>query len=142
MKRFAKFICFALILAMLLTTPVYAASVQNSRSSAFFTMSSVYLSLVSGNTFKVCFSVTATDIMDELGASVIIVQRYDADTDSWISVRSFYPSTYRQLIDYNQGTHAASVTYTGASGFEYRAYVELYAKNSSGVGYMPEYAYF
>ena len=142
MKRFAKFICFALIFAILLTTPVYAASAQDSRSSAFFTMSSVYLSRVSGNTFKVCFDVTGTGIMDELGASVIIVQRRASEDDSWENMKTYYPSTYTQMIDYDQVTHVASVTYYRTSGYEYRAYVELYAKNSSGVGYMPAYAYF
>ena len=142
MKRFIRCICILLVITMFMVIPALAEGEQNSRASAYFTMSSVYLSTVTGNTFKVWFDVTATCVMDELGASVIIVQRYDADSDSWVSVRSFYPSTYRQMIDYDQVTHAASVTYTGASGFEYRAYVELYAKNSSGEGYMPEYAYF
>lgn len=143
MKRFIRCIALCLVMSVLLVTPAFAAESNNLRSSDFFLKSSVYLSTVSGNTFKVTFNVTATDIMDELGASMIIVQRRASSSDSWQNVKTYYPSSYAQMIDYDQVTHAASVTYYGTSGYQYRAYVELYAKNSAGnVGYMPEYAYF
>lgn len=125
-----------------MVTPAFAAESKDTRSSMFFTKSSVYLSTISGNTFNVCFRVTATGVMDELGASAIIVQRRASANDPWENMKTYYPSVYSQMIDYNQATHTGSVTYTGTSGYEYRAYVELYAKNSSGTGYMPEYAYF
>ena len=142
MKRIVRCICIILALTMLMVTPAFAAETNTQRSSIFFSKSSVYLSTISGNRFNVCFSVTATGIMDELGASVIIVQRRASSSDPWQNVKTFYPSTYTNMIDYNQVTHSSNVTYTGTSGYEYRAYVELYAKDGSDVGYMPEYAYF
>lgn len=141
MKRLTRFVCFALIAAMLLATPAHAAFPQNARASQYFVSSSVYLDTVSGNTFDVCFRVTATGIMDELGASVIIIQRRASESDPWKPVSYYYPSSYPQMIDYGQGTHAASVRFYGSAGYEYRAFVELYAKDSSGEGYMPAYAY-
>ena len=141
MKRLTRFVCFALVAAMLLATPAHAAFPQDARASHYFVSSSVYLDTVSGNTFDVCFAVTATGIMDELGASVIIIQRRASESDPWQPVSYYYPSSYPQMIDYGQGTHAASVRFYGSAGYEYRAYVELYAKNSRGEGYMPAYAY-
>lgn len=142
MKRFIRCVCILLALSMLLVTPAFAVESQNSRASIYFTMSSVYLSTVSGNMFDVCFSVTGTGVMDEIGASVIIVQRRASSSDPWEDMKTYYPSSYKNMIDYDQVTHSATVRYTGTSGYEYRAYVELYAKNSDGTGYMPEYAYF
>ena len=80
--------------------------------------------------------------MDELGASRITVQRRASSSDSWESVKNYYPSSYSQMIDYDQATHAACVSYTGTAGYEYRAYVEFYAKSGSGTGYTGAYAYF
>ena len=142
MKRFTRCACAVLAVFMLLVTPAFAAETQNSRASMYFTMYSAYLSTVSGNTFDVCFSVTATGIMEELGSSVIVVQRRASENDQWQDVKTYYPSVYKQMIDYDQVTHSATVRYTGTSGYEYRAYVELYAKNSSGTGYTGAYAYF
>lgn len=44
------------------------------------------------------------------------------------------------MIRCNTSTHASHVTYSdGESGYYYRAYVEFYAKNSSGRGYYDFY---
>lgn len=142
MKRLTRCVCFVLALSLLMITPAFATETNNSRSSMFFAKSSVYLERISSSSFEVWFSVTGTGAMDELGASAITVQRRASSSDSWQSVKTYYPSTYTQMIDYDQVTHSACVTYTGASGYEYRAYVELYAKNSNGTGYTGAYAYF
>lgn len=142
MKRFIRCVCFVLAVSMLLVTPAFASENQSSRSSMFFSKISTYLYPVSGNTFEVWFSVTGTGMMNELGSSMITVQRRASSSDPWENMKTFYPSSYTQMIDYNQVTHAACVSYTGTSGYEYRAYVELYAKNSSGTGYTGAYAYF
>lgn len=142
MKRFVRYICFILALSLVLVTPAFAAETDNARSSSYFAKSSAYLTTVSGNTFKVNFRITATGLMDELGSSMIIVQRRASSSDPWENAKTFYPSTYTNMIDYNQATHASSVTYTGTSGYEYRAYVEFYAKNSNGTAYAGAYAYF
>lgn len=142
MKRFIRSICIILVLSMVMITPALATENNNTRASMFFTRTSAYLHTVSGNTFEVWFSVTATGTMDELGSSAIIVQRRASSSDAWENMKTFYPSSYAQMIDYDQVTHAACVRYTGTSGYEYRAYVEFYAKNSSGSGYTGAYAYF
>lgn len=142
MKHFSRFISILLVMSMVLAMPAHAAGIQDSKASSYFGMSSVYLEPISDTRFEVCFRVTATGIMDELGASMIIVQRRASSSDEWENDRYYYPSTYTQMIDYNQATHAAVVTYTGSDDYEYRAYVELYAKKGTGTAYMPAYAYF
>lgn len=76
--------------------------------------------------------------MTELGASIIKVQR-SSDGANWTTMKTFYKEDYSQMICTNTVCHAAYVTYTGTRGYYYRAYIELYAKNSSGTGIMPEY---
>lgn len=142
MKRFTQCVCVILVLSMVLAFPVQAVSVSDNRASSYFGMSSVYLEPISDRRFEVWFRVTATGTMDELGSSMIIVQRRASSSDDWENDRYYYPSTYTQMIDYDQITHAACVTYTGSPDYEYRAYVELYAKKGTGTAYMPEYAYF
>lgn len=142
MKRFTQSVCILLVMSMVLAIPAYAAGIQAAKGSSYFTMSSVYLEPISDTRFEVWFRVTATGTMDELGSSMIIVQRRASSSDEWENDRYYYPSTYTQMIDYDQITHAACVTYTGSDDYEYRAYVELYAKKGTGTAYMPEYAYF
>lgn len=142
MKRFSQSICIILVMAMVLAMPAHAAGIQDSRASSYFTMSSTYLEPISDTRFEVWFRVTATGTMDELGSSMIIVQRRASSSDDWENDRYYYPDTYTQMIDYDQTTHAACVTYTGSADYEYRAYIELYAKKGTGTAYMPAYAYF
>ena len=141
MKRFIKCVCVILVLTMVLPVAASAAGIQNSRASYYFAASTAYLNYTSATTFQVCFSVTATGIMDELGASAITVQRRASENDPWESVKTYYSSTYTNLIDYDQATHSAYVTYYGTSGYEYRAYIQLHAKNDSGEAWYPRYAY-
>ena len=43
------------------------------------------------------------------------------------------------MIDDNTAFHAATLTCTKTSGYYYRAYVEFYAKNSTGTGELNYY---
>lgn len=141
MKRFTQCICLLLICAMLLPTVAMAASVGDTRASSYFSYSSAYL-VQTGNSYEICCTVTATGLMDELGFAVIKVQRRLAGSDDeWETRKTFTKEDYPHLIDYNQATHAASVTYGGLPAYEYRAYLELYARNSNGKAFYPRYAY-
>lgn len=142
MKRFTRCICILLVLSLFVPTPALASSAQNSRASYYFAASMAYLETTTGNTFQVCFNVTCTGIMEEVGANFIKIQCRASENEEWETVEKFTKADYPNLIDYNQTTHAATVSYTGTSGYEYRAYIELYAKNSNGKAYYPKYAYF
>lgn len=138
MKQLSKYICFVLIAAMILTTPAYAAEVSTPRASNYFLSSCVYLYKISDTKFEVWFEVAALGIMDEVGASVIKVQR-SSDGENWTTMKTYTKETYSQMICENTGTHTDCVSYTGTQGYYYRAYIILYAKNSSGTGELYRY---
>ena len=54
-------------------------------------------------------------------------------------MRTFTKESYSNLVGQNTTTHAAGVSYTGTRGFYYRAYIQLYAKNSTGYGTWDRY---
>lgn len=133
-----KRVCSILLVIAVLITPVFAAEMGNERASNFFWSSSVYLHKTSGTTFQVWFEVDAVGMMDEIGACEIEVQR-SHDGVNWTTMRTYFKENNSSMIDTNTGTHSSYVTYTGTAGYYYRAYVVLYAKNSTGIGEMPEY---
>lgn len=135
MKRFVRAICLLLVLSMALTIPALAAE---SRASHFFMSSSVYLCNVSGKSFEAWFEVTGVRTMDVIGAKTIKIQR-SSDGTNWTTMKTFSKDSYPSLVDTNTGTHAAGVSYTGSSGYYYRAYIQLYAKSGVNTGTMDRY---
>lgn len=138
MRRSSQIICIILVMAMLFTTTAFAAEVPNPRASNFFMSSSVYFWHVSGSQYQIWFDVTAVAGMNELGANKITVER-STDLVNWSSVKTYNKSSYPQMTTTTTtGSYDNYVTYYAADGYAYRAIVELYAKNSSGSGYMTE----
>lgn len=138
MKRFLRCICLLLVLATVISIPVFAAETSEPRSSSFFLRSSVYLGNVSGKSFEAWFEVTGVRTMDIIGAKTIKIQR-SSDGSNWTTVKTFSMDTYTSLVDTNTITHAKGVSYTGSSGYYYRAYIQLYAKSGVNTGTMNEY---
>ena len=140
MKRVSKLICIVLSLVMLLTIPAYAAEAGDSRASNYFSNSAVYLYKTSNNTFQAWFEVTCVRTMDKVGAKEIKIQR-STDNQNWSTVATYSMNDYSNLICENTVGHAACVTYTGTSGYYYRAYYNLYAKdNDTGTGTWGRYS--
>ena len=138
MKRFIQFVSLILVLSMCLVTPAFAAEEVSPWASSYFMSRSAYLTVVSGTTFDVWFEVTAVRGMDEIGTSVIKVQR-STDKSDWDTVKTFTKESYANMIDYNTADHSDSVRYVGTSGYYYRAYVEFYAKDDTGTAYHTYY---
>lgn len=137
MKRFTRSVCLVLSMILMVTIPAFAAE---TRSSRFFTSSIACLDqpYANGRAIHVIFDVLATRIMDELGVNFIKVQQ-SADGENWTTVKTFTKAEYINLIGTNTGNHTGYVIYTGTKGYYYRAYMELYAKDSTGTAYMPRY---
>lgn len=131
MKRFVRGVCIVLAVVLTMTVPVSAAETGNERASSYFMSASAYFDVVSGTKFNIWFDVSALDIMTELGANKIELER-STNLTSWTSVKTYEKADYTQLIDKNTFAHSASVSYTYTTGYYYRATVTLYAKNSSG----------
>lgn len=141
MNRFIKVVCLILIVAMVTTVPVFAEPDTTPWASAYFVSYGTYLYRTTGTSFEIWFEVVARDIMQELGVNSILLQE-SSDGQNWTTVHTYEPEDYPQMICTNTGSHADCVSYTGRSGYDYRAYVSFYAKKSTGIGERYVYAYF
>lgn len=142
MKRFTRSVCVILIVALLAAVPVCAEDGIAPYSSSFFMRYDTYLYAVSSTTtttrFHVVFDVTGVGAMYELGAKYIEIQR-SSDGENWTAMRTCTPTSYPQMLGYNTSSHVDYISYTGTKGYYYRAYVEFYAKNSTGQGVRSDY---
>ncbi len=135
MKRFVRLICLMLVIASVMTMPAYATEVTDQRASNYFAFGSAYFNVLSDTKFEIWFDVTATGLMDELGASQIVLER-SSDGVNWTPVKTFNKANYTSMMDPDDvsGAYSGYVTYTYTSGYYYCATVTLYAKNGSGTG--------
>lgn len=139
MKRLMQFVCLILVLVTILTIPVAAEQITP-WSSRFFSAFDAYLYYSSSTQFQVCFDVTGTGMMDEIGTSVIEVQK-SVNGTNWETVTTYYKENNPNMIARNTGAHSGYVSHAKVSGYSYRAYVRFYAKDSSGTGVYGYYAY-
>ena len=137
MKRFTNGICVLLVCVMVLSTAAIAAEPVEPRGSDFFLYSSVYFWRKTGQTYEIWFDVLGTDIMLELGARKIVVQR-STDGENWVTARTILKEDYPQMTEANSLRYANCVTFAATNGYCYRAIVYLYARNSTGIGSMME----
>lgn len=135
MKRFIRLVSLVVVMALLLAVPTFATEEVTPRASHYISSTCVYLYQVTSTEFEIWFEVFAIGIMNEVGAYSIRVQE-SLDGRSWYTVKTFYASDTPGMAIQNDIGHAGYVTYTGISGRYYRAYVTLFAENSSGEGHV------
>ena len=142
MRKSIRIICMLLVLSMSLVFPVYADSSVEPRGSAFFSAYGASLYKMSSTTFEVWFDVDSNvALMDEIGVSLIEVYR-SPNGEDWTLMKTYGKEDYPEMIDTDTGSHTGYVTYNGATpGYQYTAYVEFYARNSTGTGYRDVYTY-
>lgn len=132
MKKFIRMICLLVVMATLVAIPAHAAE-QSERASLYFSSYRAYCYAASSTRIEVNFTVVGVGIMEEIGASQILVQR-SSDRTNWTTVKTFSRSNYSDMIATNTGFHGATLSCDVASGYYYRAYVTFYGKNGSGQG--------
>lgn len=137
MKRFIRFVCLLLILSNVLVMPAAAAGTRSIQESSYFASELAYL-VVSGTDFDVWFDVTAKGTMKELGASSITVQR-SSNNSNWTDMETYSKDDYPELVKANAFRYGSYVSYSGSSGYYYRAKVWFYAKNDKGTGSVSYY---
>jgi hypothetical protein len=127
-KRIFSVISATLLFSLIFTT---AASAGVLRASQYFSNYSTGADAnVGTGKVKINFSVVATGISDNIGASSIVIQRKNGST--WTNVYTYSSSTTTSLLGSSCVSHAGSVTYSGTSGYEYRANVTLFVQQGSG----------
>lgn len=133
-----KIFALLLVLGAIFSSPALATSVPTIDNDKEIIMrASYYLSSYaasctkSGNTVSVNYNVTATGIMDYVGAIAVYI--YESSNGSNFScVRTLYSANEPYMIKQNSGFHATSVTYNGISGRYYYAVVSFYAEKAGG----------
>lgn len=141
MKSFFKCVSLMLVVVMLVAIPVSAAEISPYASN-YFMAHSTYLWETSGTSFQVWFNVTAVGTMSKLGVNYIDIER-SSDGTNWSVVKTYTQDDYSNLVASNTHSHSSYVSYSNRqSGYQYRAYVDFYAKNSAGTASYGAYAYF
>ena len=112
------------MLSFLIAIPVSAQGRIETRESMFFAAHNTFLSKVSDTRFKICYDVTAVDIMDRLGVCEIQLDR-SPDGSNWELIATYEDTFYPALVVSNTAGHAGYITYRNATpGYYYRAYVK------------------
>lgn len=134
MKRFIKLVSLIMALSLCLALPV-AADQGTTYGSNYFVSFSTYIANRTSSSFQVWFDVSAKRGMQELGVDYITVER-SSDGVNWSAVATYKRSDHSNLIDYNTSNHCSYITYRSVlPGYQYRAHVEFYAKDSTGRAY-------
>ena len=132
MKKVVKIICLLLTLVLALSPAAYAAeqgSKYFSSYDAWIEFSPIYQSRL-----HLCFDVSATDIMDELGVYSIDIME-STDGVNFTTIDTFYPISFSNMMDYNSASHGGYVIfYNTVPGRYYKSYVTFWAKLDGGVG--------
>ena len=131
MKRFVKLTCLVLAFMLVMAIPAGAQEITPYASSYFMSYNA-YFDEITSTSFEVWFSVTALRRMEMLGVSYIDIER-SSDGSNWRVVKTYDYSSYPDMMAYNAVGHGGHITYSERqSGYQYRAYLNLYAKEGSG----------
>lgn len=138
MRKLPICLFFTLLITAVLAIPVSAAEYRSVDASDYFMSTELYLRKNSSTQFDICFEATGVGTMDEIGASLIKVQR-SSNGSSWSDVKTYTKESYPQLIDKNTTIHNHEEPYSGTQGYYYRAYIEFYAQKGYNVGTLYRY---
>lgn len=126
-RAFAIFIIF--VLSLMYTTNV-SASDNQTRASQYLSSYSASLATEEEGIISISFLVFATSVADKVGASKIVIQQ--KSSSSWSNVQTYDSDNMNDLLGYNCLFKDGKVTYSGVSGYQYRAIVTIYAEIGSG----------
>ena len=117
-----------LCMVMLCSIPAHAVETRASDRIAY---SAATLSKASNGDLSVFFSVRATDNMEKIGATSVVIQR--SSGNDWVTEYTFNTSNTPTLQQENKDHHSMVLTYSPRfTGVEYRAVVMIYVKDASG----------
>ena len=141
MKKALRFVCVILVIALVISSPAFAAAQEPdvSTQSLYFVAHSSWLSAISNSRFYVCYDVTAKSIMEELGVLSIAVQRSADGTSGWTTMKTYTSDEHPEFICENTAFHGDDFVYLATAGYYYRARMRYYAKNSTGNGSFYDY---
>ncbi len=130
MKRIGQKTAFPLALP---GAPVHYGHSAGARASDYFNNTYVSATAVGGGTLRIKVDVAASGIMQELGATEIIVHERQAN-GTYKPVRTFTRNQNANLIRKNCASNVISLTYKGTWKILLHHRALLRQKNASGTG--------
>lgn len=130
MKRKAVYTFFSLLMCITVcTTIAFAAEVQSSNQIKSCGTS---LAKSSDGKLNILLTISATEKMDVLGASSVLIQRYDGA--NWHTEYTVTPQNTPEIQVNGKSFHTLLITYSqNMPQSTYRAVVNFYARGSLGV---------
>lgn len=124
-KFFSRGLCLLVVLmfAFSLCVPAAAGS-PIPYASDYLSQYDGIVTREGGGTIKISFSVVGTGIIDEIGASQIVVQKQVNGV--WISVKTYNNTRNPELSTANDYSYANYVLYDGEPGANYRAEITIF----------------
>jgi len=122
-----KNIIRTLIIVLIISISSSAILVANAgvRASLYIFSNDAQITTDSGGKISIDCNVTGTGIMDTIGVSTLVIEKYQSG--SWVDVIS-----WSDLYDYYSASSAAEATYYGTAGSQYRAVITFYAELNGG----------
>lgn len=131
MKKQWPLYIFPMLLCMVMLCSIPAHAVQM-RASSRIAHSTATLSKKSSGDLSIYFSVQANDVMEEIGATSVAIQR--SSGDGWTTEYTFNTSNTPTLLVENSDWNGVVLTYSPRfTGVEYRAVVMIYVKDAAGI---------
>lgn len=128
-KKFLSIFFFLLCVATLCSKPAFATT---TRASSQIMSYSAVLTETSGGQLRIAFSIKAIDIMEKIGATKVVVQRYNGS--NWVAEYTFTLQNTPALQTSGRSFYAVELPYSPKyPQSTYRAVVYFYVKGVSEI---------
>ena len=129
-KRFIHVMALVLVLMAVFSIPASASVPTPAEPQSDAYIAAYYATMSSQNrgTVTVDFATTGTDFMDSVGATSIVVYKWNSTQP----VGSLYSSNTPAMLGHNRVSYSGSYTFTVTPGEKYYAYVYCYAAKDGG----------
>lgn len=133
-KYFIRLIAFAILVAMLVPSQAFAATVDivQPYASNYLTSYNAYVCAMGNGRVEVWYTVIGDTYMDEIGTLRIMI--YESTNNStWTWKKTYLHEDYSTMLAYDDIVQSNCVSYQGVAGRYYKAYVCIWAgKDGSG----------
>ena len=129
-RSVSRMLLILLVALFLLSTISFAANEASLYLSGYL----AYITK-SGNTININYEVLGTRTMDKIGVTEIYLYEKSTGSSTWTLVATYLstdPTYTSAMIGTNTGLKMDSVSYSGTSSYQYKAYVTVYAEKDGG----------
>ena len=124
-KIFSGGVSLLLVLSFLFSLCIPAMAKEMSiQSSQYLSKYDGVVTAEGGGTIKISFLVIGTRVIDEIGASQIVVEKQSGNY--WIPVKTYNNTKNPELSTTNDYSYANYVLYNGVAGTVYRAEITVF----------------